>query len=198
MKSFCHKTKTGPFVIALFVLLIFSDCKKNAGRHCPVYAVTSYNTAHLTDISPVGSVKQIMDTLSAHPEFQAYRVRYNAVPSDPSNYSAIVSCNVFHKGLLVFETIYSMAIYSQSENHIDPIPVINVNTEPQISAEKADEIARKATSYETCAKASLGIKKYEGEYKLIWRTTTVEQVYPIVDLDAHTGEIYYVVNGPNY
>jgi hypothetical protein len=105
---------------------------------------------------------------------------------------------VFHKGLLVFETIYSMAIYSQSENHIDPIPVINVNTEPQISAEKADEIARKATSYETCAKASLGIKKYEGEYKLIWRTTTVEQVYPIVDLDAHTGEIYYVVNGPNY
>ena len=187
-------------ILFYFLMLgILAGCKKDAGKHCPIIddGVTQW-----VDLSPVKNIKEIMDTLAKYPELQVYRAQLTWGVYDPTNYFASVSCNIYYKGVLIFNKSYGIdAINVLPTYYSEPLPLkINeLSVIPAINREKAHSIALKASSFPSCPASTLGIMNFSADstplYKLVWRVRGPEYGYPIVFLDAQTGEVYSVFDG---
>jgi Zn-dependent metalloprotease len=196
------KRQTKLWTIAVVVLSLFvSTCRKDA-KICNSYTeLTDHN--HLVDLSPLNGAPELLDTLAKYPQLQVYKVI-----NDEYNYG--MQCNVFYKGLKVFTDFY--ALYKNKADNIvftidttSIVDTINISLTPSIKFDKAISIARKKMNYDnTCISYRLGIyntncgTSYQPKnYKLIWRVQG-ESGYPVVDLDANSGQIYYAFDGLFY
>lgn len=189
-------------IFALFLTFV-AACDTNKGKHCPAIG-ESGNTGHLVDLSPVAWIPAIMDTLAKYPEtLQANRVHFSW-GYDPGSYSAIVVCNVYYKNLVVLNEAYVLraGISAGSFGDTSFIPSgLSISIVPNISAKDAKAIAEKELHYKSCQASYLGILNVGGtkrDYRLVWRVRGAEGGYPVVDLDAHTGEVYAKDNGIRY
>jgi hypothetical protein len=188
----------------VFVLIIFFvSCKKQSGKHCPPITIT--NTGHLVDLAPISSVKEIMDTLAKYPQLQAYSVYFDWT-HDPGSYAASVRCNVYHKGLVIFDLYYYLFSYTGKINpglSTRSLPTdIDISLTPSISLERANSIAEKVVHFEHCTLSRLGLSN-KGidsipDYRLVWRINAVESGYPVVELSAQTGEVYFSDDGISF
>ena len=187
--------------IFLFLLAatIIAGCKKNAGKHCPL--ITESNTGNLVDLSPVKDIKEIMDTLAKYPELQVYSADFEWV-HDPGKYHAGVACNIYYKGILIVDQTYQLSVTNYptiSASDTLPIKVNELSIIPNIKREKGESIAFNAIKFSGCAITTLGIKNYSADktpfYKLVWCVQGAENGYPVVILDAQTGEVYSTFDG---
>jgi hypothetical protein len=190
-------------VIALIILITIAGCKKEGGKYCPV--LTSSNTDHLVDLSPVRDIPQIMDTLTKYPQLQVYRI--NAGKGfDPGSYWANVSCNVYYKGLPIFRSGYYMyysTFVTEYNNTNGKIPLkIDISIEPVVTRNEAIQRAEEYQDFEHCPFTQLGITNLGTDslpdYKLSWRIMGAESGYPIMEIDAQNKNILYSDDGLRY
>ncbi|MBI4944873.1 MAG: hypothetical protein HY840_00570 [Bacteroidetes bacterium] len=188
--------QTQLLTVAIVTLSFFvTTCSKDV---CDNYTeLTDHN--HLVDLSPLNGAHELLDTLTKYPQLQVYRVLNN-------QYCYGMQCNVFYKGFKVFTDYY--ALYkSKSDNNIytaDPaiVDTINISLTASIQFDKAISIARQNMNYSnTCISYRLGIYNLNAgtsnqtkNYKLIWKIQG-ENGYPVVDLDANSGQVYYAFDG---
>lgn len=191
-RSFCF--------IALSLVLLTS-CNKSP-KPCDTVTGIVGNKGHLVDLSPVSSQPEFADLLAQHPELQAYRAFY-----DDSMYG--MHCHVFYKDVIVFTSNYALFKGIRAINRVvnasGDIPTdINIPLTPGISADSAVIIARTKQDYSSsCVNYQLGIYDMNHgasgaskprDYRLIWNITG-NSGYPIVEVDAQTGQVYYSFDG---
>jgi hypothetical protein len=185
------------FIALSFALL--TSCNKSP-KPCDTVTGIIGNKGHLADLSPVSSQPEFNDLLAQHPELQAYRAFY-----EDSMYG--MHCHVFYKDIIVLTSNYALFKGVHANNPVvitsGEIPSdINISLTPAITADSAVVIARKQQDYSySCVKYQLGIWDMNAvtsgkpkDYRLIWNITGNGE-YPIVHLDAQTGEVYYSFDG---
>lgn len=191
--------------IFIFISLLagLTACKKDAGKYCPAM-IPERTSRHLVSLEAVSGVPQIMDTLNKYPQLQVYQVKTSWGYMN-GNFSAWVACNVFYGDLPVFNKSvsvrYNMGTGWSDEKLTFPSSIA-VSTVPSISAEKANGLAEKTIHFQECPVSTLGLFNYGTDsvpdYRLVWRINEAGTGYPLVELDAHSGEVYYFTDGIIY
>jgi hypothetical protein len=192
------------YVLLLCILLIISSCKKEAGKYCPLITVSS--TVHLVDLSPISSIKEIMDTLNKYPQLQPYRVNFARAVYDSSIYYANVSCYVYYRDLIIFNEGYSLHATNASfepPQAFGSIPTaINISIDPAITLKQANLIAEDTIHFEHCTVSQLGLSNISTSlmpsYRLVWHVSGAEAGYPVVEIDAQTGRVNFIDDGKRY
>lgn len=192
-------------LVILAVVCVFWSCKKEPAKYCPIMLIGQTQGPSI-DLSKVSHIPQIMDTLAKYPQLQAYRANFG-YGFDPGSSYANVACNIYYKNLIIVNKTYVMYWNSygtgldQHKNY--PIPTeLSISTKPAISSEKANAIAEKTIHYPTCAVSQLGLLDIGTDsipkYQLIWSIMGAEGGYPIVNLDAQSGEVLSSSDGIIY
>ncbi|HSI90802.1 MAG TPA: hypothetical protein VK927_06760 [Adhaeribacter sp.] len=183
--------------ISLFCALLTTSCKKDV-EVCNKYTeLTDRN--HLVDISALNAAPEILDSLAKYPQLQVYKIIND-------QHTIGVHCHVFYQGLKVFTDNYRL-FKSKNDNHVynleDIIPTaINISLAPSIQFEEAIGLARQNVNFtDQCISYRLGIYDINAatsfqptDYRLTWRIQG-ENKFPVVVLDAHTGQVYYKDDG---
>lgn len=184
---------------ALFILLVsvalFSNCKKDVAS-CKTYQQQKIRE---NPIDP--------NTIDV-PEFRALLAQYpylRPYEFTDTDYSSIMKCNVFCKGLPVLTDQFVIA-KNKTTNQVTVMDTLRsydlpVSTEPGISYTDAIKEAKKIANFDhTCIFYSLGIYNsgmygsyHPANYVLVWKIEGKNK-YPMVMLDAHTKQLYRVYN----
>ncbi len=178
------------------ITFLLIACKKPKEHQCPL--ITDMKTSHLVDLTPIKDVKELMDTLVKYPQLQAYKFHEDWTAF---GHFIILHCNVFYNGLRIFTSNYSVYFSSQTGiSSYGKFPKnIPIATEPSISRDKAVDIALNSIHFNYCAVSALGISNKGNDsipdYKLVWRITGAESGYPVVEIDAQSGYVYYSSDG---
>lgn len=192
-------------VVIILVLSLCWACKKEPAKYCPIM-ITGEIQGEYADLAAVAHIPQIMDTLAKYPQLRPYRVKFGYGVASGSSYANVAS-NIYYKNLIIFNKDYYLFWDSYGTSReltkTYPIPTkVGISIEPAISAEKANAIAEKTMHYSNCALSQLGLLDVGTDsipqYKLIWRIMGAEGGYPIVNLDAQSGEVLSSSDGIIY
>ncbi len=188
----------------LLLLIVLLACKKQSGKYCPLM-IQERNARHLVDLAPVSGLPQIMDTLNKYPQLQAYKVHFEWV-HDPGKYYAYARCNVYYKDLILFDYTHSINVDNYDSPPLfphKPFPInINISTNPAIGAEQANQIAEETIHFKHCQQSILGLSNKGNDsipdFRLVWRIAGTDGGYPLVEIDAQTGDVYRFTDGVIY
>jgi len=185
-------------IILLAIVILQNACKKDV-KICNSYTQLT-DTKNLVDLAPINNIPEFLDTLHKYPNLQVAKINVD-------QYSTVMFCNVFYKGLKVFTDGYTLIKDRYGITTYDTIvDTINVSLTPTIDFKAAISIARKNMNYDkTCISYRLGLYNldagqsfvYTKNYKLVWLVQG-ENGYPYVYLDANNGNVYSKFDGIDY
>ncbi len=180
----------------LIFLAFFSNCRKGVDS-CKDY------TKREVKENPIDA-----NTIDV-PEFRTLLAQYaylRPYEFSSDNYSWVMKCNVFCKGLPVLTDQY-VVIKNKTSNQVVTMDTLHtydlpLATEPGISYTDAIKEAKRVANFDhTCIFYSLGIYDtglygvYNPDnYMLVWKIEGKDN-YPVVIIDARTKQIYRNYNG---
>jgi hypothetical protein len=184
------------FCYLIFVLLIVACSKENAGKYCPELAGT-YDETRFIDPAKVAHIPQIRDTLAKYPELKITQIYEYWLKTGQLQTS--VSCTIYYKQIPLTYGYTIRFISPDSVRSFGTIPRnLNMSVEPALSRNDAIAIAEKAVNFNSCPVSGLGISNVSKDstprYRLVWELVGTENKTPWVEMDAITGEIYFIYN----
>ncbi len=183
-------------IIFIIVFTISQSCRKD-DQVCYDY-IELKDTNHLTDISFLKTVPEMLDTLDKYPQLKVASILND-------EYQTAMFCNYFYKGLICFNASYSLH-KDKRDNDLfcsDFTPKkIDVNISPNLPFTKAIEIAKQKLDFRyDCIAYRLGLS-YEDtsaietstSYKLVWK---IQDTYGsrYIIMDANDGQVYHIERG---
>lgn len=190
--------KKSSMVVMLFLCLLAS-CKKDTQIRETYLELN--DTAHLVNLSLLKDVPQFLDTLKKYPQLQLAEVMED-------EYMTAMYCNVFYKGLKIFDEQYDM--FKAKRNGgifgIDTIiDTLNIDLMPRLTYRQAVNTAKNALEFsDNFLYYRLGIY-VEGrnplnnlfQARLAWKVQN-EGGIPFVIVDALNGSVITKDDGIRY
>ncbi|MFN4082108.1 MAG: PepSY domain-containing protein [Bacteroidia bacterium] len=177
--------------ILLFTALIYTVAMGNYSCKtdpivCDGYKEIKRSKTHLVDPKLLNEAPFLTDILEKNPQMQLSRVIND-------EFMIGMHCNQFYKNLFIINGGYGAYVskrdgFTHTENNI--IKSVNISVEPKLNYNTAIDIAKQNMNFnESCICYELAIYSTGVDYKLVWLVKDLNNSYPYVIVDAHSGEV---------